>query len=79
MYYQLATRGYFTLLTVKIEIEAMYLIKQFYILSGSKKALEDYIKKFYDIAIDLINDLELEENKKDTFKQYCSSLINRAS
>ena len=54
-------------------------IKKFYISSGSKKALEDYIKKFYDIGIELINDLELEENKKDTFKQYCSSLINRVS
>ena len=61
------------------EDEKIENIKKFYISSGSKKALEDYIKKFYDIAIELINDLELEENKKDTFKQYCSSLINRAS
>ena len=61
------------------EDEKIENIKQFYILSGSKKALEDYIKKFYDIAIELINDLELEENKKDTFKQYCYSLINRVS
>lgn len=54
-------------------------IKSFYISSGSKKALEDYIKKYYDISINLIDDLELEENKKNVFKEYCSSLINRGS
>jgi len=54
-------------------------IKAFYISSGSKTALEDYIKKYYDISINLINDLELEENKKNVFKEYCSSLINRVS
>ena len=54
-------------------------IKSFYISSGSKKALEDYIKKYYDISINLIDDLELEENKKNVFKEYCSSLINRVS
>ena len=54
-------------------------IKSFYISSGSKKALEDYIKKYYDISINLIYDLELEENKKNVFKEYCSSLINRGS
>jgi len=54
-------------------------IKAFYISSGSKTALEDYIQKYYDISIKLINDLELEENKKNVFKEYCSSLINRVS
>ena len=54
-------------------------IKSFYISSGSKKTLEDYIEKYYHIAINLINDLELEENKKNIFKEYCSSLINRVS
>ena len=36
-------------------------IKAFYISSGSKTALEDYIKKYYDISINLINDLEKNE------------------
>ena len=61
------------------EDEKIKKIKDFYTTSGSKKALEDYIKKYYDISIDLINDLELEENKKNIFKEYCSSLINRVS
>ena len=54
-------------------------IKSFYISSGSKKGLEDYIKKYYEISIALIDDLELEENKKNIFREYCSSLINRVS
>jgi geranylgeranyl diphosphate synthase type II len=54
-------------------------IKEYYISSGSKQDLEDYIKKYYDISINLINDLELEEDKKNVFKEYCSSLINRVS
>lgn len=54
-------------------------IKTFYISSGSKKILEDYIKKYHDISINLINDLDLEKNKKSVLKDYCSSLINRVS
>ena len=54
-------------------------IKEYYTSSGSKQDLEDYIKKYYDISINLINDLELEEDKKNVFKEYCSSLINRVS
>ena len=54
-------------------------IKTFYISSGSKKTLEDYIKKYHDISINLINDLDLEKNKKSVLKDYCSSLINRVS
>ena len=54
-------------------------IKTFYISSGSKKILEDYIKKHHDISINLINDLDLEKNKKSVLKDYCSSLINRVS
>jgi len=61
------------------EEERIDKIKNFYISSGSKRALEDYIKKYYDISINLIDDLELEENKKNVFKEYCSSLINRVS
>ncbi len=61
------------------EDEQIKNIKEFYISSGSKKVLEDYIKKYYDISINLINDLELEEDKKNVFKEYCSSLINRVS
>ena len=61
------------------EEERIDKIKNFYISSGSKRALEDYIKKYYDISINLIDDLELEENKKTVFKEYCSSLINRGS
>ena len=61
------------------EEERIDKIKNFYISSGSKRALEDYIKKYYDISINLIDDLELEENKKNVFKEYCSSLINRGS
>ena len=61
------------------EDEKIRNIKAFYISSGSKIALQDYIKKYYDISIKLINDLELEENKKNIFKEYCSSLINRVS
>ena len=61
------------------EEERIDKIKNFYISSGSKRALEDYIKKYYDISINLIDDLELEENKKNVFKEYCSSLINRIS
>ena len=61
------------------EEERIDKIKNFYISSGSKRALEDYIKKYYDISINLIDDLELEENKKSVFKEYCSSLINRVS
>ena len=61
------------------EDEQIKNIKEFYISSGSKKVLEDYIKKYYDISINLINDLELEEDKKNVFKEYCSSVINRVS
>ena len=61
------------------EDEKIKTIKEYYISSGSKKDLEDYIKKYYDISINLINDLELEEDKKNVFKEYCSSLINRVS
>ena len=43
------------------------------------KFYADYIEKYYHIAINLINDLELEENKKNVFKEYCSSLIHRVS
>ena len=59
--------------------EKIKTIKEYYISSGSKQDLEDYIKKYYDISINLINDLELEEDKKNVFKEYCSSLINRVS
>ena len=61
------------------EDEKIKTIKEYYISSGSKKDLEDYIKKYYDISINLINDLELDEDKKNVFKEYCSSLINRVS
>ena len=61
------------------EEERIDKIKTFYTSSGSKKALEDYIKKYYDISINLINDLDLEKNKKSVLKDYCSSLINRVS
>jgi len=49
------------------EDEKIKTIKEYYISSGSKKDLEDYIKKYYDISINLINDLELEEDKKNVF------------
>ena len=61
------------------EEERIDKIKTFYISSGSKKILEDYIKKYHDISINLINDLDLEKNKKSVLKDYCSSLINRVS
>jgi len=61
------------------EDEKIKTIREYYISSGSKKDLEDYIRKYYDISINLINDLELEEDKKNVFKEYCSSLINRVS